>query len=303
MRRRRWTPFLALLLGLALSGQGGCNQDTDGDGVPDAQDNCPEVQNPFQTDDDGDRIGDACDILRSCTQIKELTTDVRPPLEDGIYTIDPDGDDGVQEPFRVYCDLTTDGGGWTLVWSNLRGGTHKPVTNLGWEMAISTEPRFNGTLGPDLEAFNYYLGLEHWERLGDEIRYDWANDYGSPIDQRFYADYDLDAEGGEYNLQLTNYREKIGNTTAGLWSYHNGSPFSTYDHDNDAVDGGNCATFYTNTPWWYRSCWSGSINGGGEGNGNGYFNGAYWVNSARSWGDDNGNGAGNGWIFVRFVPR
>jgi hypothetical protein len=35
--------------------------DGDGDGVPDADDNCPNVSNPGQTDTDGDGTGDACD--------------------------------------------------------------------------------------------------------------------------------------------------------------------------------------------------------------------------------------------------
>ncbi len=36
--------------------------DADGDGVPDAQDNCPSTYNPDQADTDGDSIGDACDL-------------------------------------------------------------------------------------------------------------------------------------------------------------------------------------------------------------------------------------------------
>jgi hypothetical protein len=36
-------------------------QDTDGDGVPDVPDNCPEANNPDQIDTDEDGVGDSCD--------------------------------------------------------------------------------------------------------------------------------------------------------------------------------------------------------------------------------------------------
>ena len=41
--------------------------DADGDGVPDAQDNCPTVANSDQKDSDGDGVGDACDQCAGTT--------------------------------------------------------------------------------------------------------------------------------------------------------------------------------------------------------------------------------------------
>jgi hypothetical protein len=78
-RSMTWTGFLAAIFALAFAveafAEDGTREseargaslalidetDGDGDGIPDAEDNCPEVSNADQADSDGDGPGDVCD--------------------------------------------------------------------------------------------------------------------------------------------------------------------------------------------------------------------------------------------------
>src|SRR5262249_27645068 len=50
---------------LRFTGCASGGSDVDGDGVPDACDNCPADSNPAPLDSDGDGVGDACDFCPS----------------------------------------------------------------------------------------------------------------------------------------------------------------------------------------------------------------------------------------------
>jgi hypothetical protein len=63
-------------------------QDSDGDGVPDKQDNCPNIATSDFRDSDGDGIGDSCD----------KSPDGIEPTAEPVPTLDGKGGDGEAEP-------------------------------------------------------------------------------------------------------------------------------------------------------------------------------------------------------------
>jgi hypothetical protein len=83
--------------------------DTDGDGVTDDVDNCPEVSNPDQADADGDGIGDACDEGDADGDTIPDNADNCPAVANPLQE-DADGD-GIGDACDPVVGVDTDGDG------------------------------------------------------------------------------------------------------------------------------------------------------------------------------------------------
>ena len=76
--------------------------------------------------------GPAIDSFKNCKEIIYYY----PMSPSGVYTIDPDGADSAA-PTSCYCDMVTDGGGWTLVLNYLHlGGTNPALKTFSSSLPI-----------------------------------------------------------------------------------------------------------------------------------------------------------------------
>ncbi|XP_062598058.1 ryncolin-1-like isoform X1 [Saccostrea cucullata] len=162
--------------------------------------------------------------------------------KDGVYTIYPDG----KGKKKVYCDMTTDGGGWTAIqrrqdgsadfyrtWSEYKQGFGDPSKNywIGNDAIYDLTKNKDQELRVDLQRFN-----------GDTA-------------YALYSTFYIGDEGSKYKLTVSGYSGTAGDSL----KYHNGYKFTTKDQDNDR-HGGNCARQY-HGGWWYKYCYTSNLNG------------------------------------------
>ena len=156
---------------------------------------------------------------------------------------------------QVYCDMETDGGGWTVFQRREDGSV-----DFRYKYWTDYENGFGDLTG------EFWLGLSKIHRLTKEGSNTLRVDLGDFDDNTTYANYStfsVSDGSTEYILTVGGYSGTAGDSLA----YHNGSRFTTRDNDNDN-NGGNCA-YYRNGAWWYtgNGCDRSNLNGPYIGNG------------------------------------
>uniref|UniRef100_A0ABM0MXI0 Fibrinogen-like protein A-like n=1 Tax=Saccoglossus kowalevskii TaxID=10224 RepID=A0ABM0MXI0_SACKO len=188
----------------------------------------------------------ACPEPRDCYDILHTSPETR---ESGSYTVQPDDDD---EPFRVFCDMQTDSGGWTVFQRRMDGSLD---FFRNWHHYASGFGNVNS---------EFWLGNDKLYRLTHQQTYELRIDMADFDGNTAHAQYDYFRIGdgfSKYKLTLGQYGGDAGDSL----SYHRNHSFSTIDSDND-IDNGNCAAAYKGA-WWYQSCHHSNLNGpyqGGE---------------------------------------
>ncbi|XP_052224100.1 microfibril-associated glycoprotein 4-like [Dreissena polymorpha] len=190
--------------------------------------------------------GDLCNANCSAStqyRLKKDCKDLRNTNQaSGVYAIQLEGS---QEIIDVYCDMTTDGGGWTVFQRRVNGSVDF------FQNFSSYENGFGNVHG------EFWMGLKyiHWltSTAQSELRIDlMAADRSTAYE--VFPNFRLSASPN-YTLHVDKGHGTAGDSRG--FSFSNGRVFSTLDHEK-SVD---CSRYLYEAGWWYSTCAWAYLNG------------------------------------------
>ncbi|XP_076084355.1 fibrinogen-like protein A isoform X1 [Mytilus galloprovincialis] len=172
-------------------------------------------------------------ITKDCTELKKWK------VQSGVYKIQI----GKSE-VKVFCDMTTDGGGWTVIQRRSDGSENFDRLWKDYENGFGNK---NG---------EYWLGNKNIHSLTSSEKYELRIDLTDLSNNKKYAVYKTFIVGdaaSKYKLTVGDYSGNAGNNMV----KHNGKVFSTKDKDSDR-SGRNCLK--NCGPWWNTVCCYSALN-------------------------------------------
>ncbi|XP_018609981.2 tenascin isoform X2 [Scleropages formosus] len=173
-----------------------------------------------------------------CSQ--ELMNGVHDSYEVEVFPNGPQGQSAL-----VYCDMETDGGGWTVIQRRMDGKTN---FFRGWREYSAGFGNISG---------EFWIGNELLHNLTRMTPMALRIDLRSGSESVFahYSSFSVDTQKNHYAIQVSGYSGTAGDSM----KYHNGRPFSTRDRDpNPFIT--RCAVSYRGG-WWYKNCHEANLNG------------------------------------------
>lgn len=180
----------------------------------------------------GDGKTCTADVFRDCTAIRDAGQ-----TQDGVYTILP-SDWPEDSPFQVFCNMTIDGGGWTVFQRRNRGATSFYNNWLAYKNGFG-----------DIQD-EFWLGNDKLHYLTTQGNYEIRIDFITSSNSAKYAKYTLfRIDSGTNKYRVTHIGSYSGNGGDAMNNLGNDA-FSTHDQDNDGWSSYDCAENHRGG-WWY----------------------------------------------------